>query len=438
VRTALNAGDISPELADKAKEFAQRNGLQIQLDGQNFHYVLFVQNQRLELFATAATADGLASASGLLDVLVTQKIAQLAQTPYLASFAVENEVVEKQKSLNKDGTAVDTNVLILARQPRLFELYGIEAALKRSAPSNLAPGDQTGIKFYFLKGSLYKGENHFAYYTTDKDRRAAIYITAGTTDKLRPTEQDAPAFAMPTRYGRDGTFFDTVESLLLHELSHNHQVRMGWNKDPDKRKQMTEATGFASYVDGKTDQTIYLIKVKAKEQPLQYYRLDSRSVPEKDKRWYRTDAAGKWLDGAGHEVDTEEKAASLTNKQVALQALVTPSSNYFDTPDEIFAEAMKALRMGGDARQSLYILSPQLYKLVKEEDQKEINDAYGCIEVVENRTLIKASKESALAPVVRLDPIFIRGWDGLVVPFSTSALDNLAANETSAQTKAGS
>jgi len=435
VRTALDKGDISAQLESKAKAFAADNGLQVQLDGANFHYLLFAKNERIELFVTAATEQGLASAQGQLDSLISLKENALAQAPYLTAFSQENEVVEKQKSLHKDGTASDTDKVILARPPHLGELYGVEAALKRSNPSYLAAGDKTGVKFYFLKDSLYQEESHFAYFTTDKDGRAAIYITAGTTDKLRPTELDAPAWALATRFGRDGTFFDTVESLLLHELSHNHQTRMHWNDNPDKRKEMTEASGFVSYADQSTHLTMYLIKVKAQDQSLQYFRLDSRSVEEKNKLWYRTDSQGNWLDSGGHGVDSQDRAMSLTNKQVAYSALVSPSSNYFDTPDEIFAEAMKALRMGGDARQDLFALSPQLYKLVKDEDQKELNATYGYIKVVETRTLVSAGQETALEPIVQLEPNFIRAWDGLVVPMSPSAQAELAQAESRAASK---
>jgi len=441
VKAAIGSAEIAPDLETAAKAFAAANGLQIQLDGDSFHYQLFVNNERLELFVTPATSDGLKSADDLLSAAISKKVEALGQAPYLAAFAVENELVENQKSMNKDGTTTDTGKLILARRPKLYELYGVEAALKRSRPSHLAAGDQRGIKFYFLKDSLYKEEGHFAYFTSDKDHRSAIYITAGTTDGLRATELDAPSWAMSTRYGRDGTFFDTVESMLVHELAHNHQDRMGWEKDPVKQKAMNEALGFISYVDEKTRLTVYLIKVKAAasegdiDKSTRYYRLSSRAAPEKDKRWYRTDAAGVYLDSSGKAVDAEAKAEVLTNKEVQLRAVVPPASNYFDTPTEVFAEALKAVRLGGDIRQSLFTLSPSLYKLARDQDQIELNLAYGYVRVVEARTLVKAglNNETVLEPVARIEPTYIRGWDGLVVPYSRAAENTLADAEAKAQ-----
>lgn len=439
VKSAIDSGAIAVDLESAAKAFAAANGLQIQLDGDNFHYLLFANNDRIELFVTPATVEGLKSADDLLSAAISQKIAALGQAPYLAAFAVENELVENQKSMNKDGTSSDTGKLILARRPRLYELYGVEAAMKRSRPSQLAAGDQRGLKFYFLKDSLYKEEGHFAYFTSDKDDRPAIYVTAGTTDGLRATELDAPSWALSTRYGRDGTFFDTVESLLVHEMAHNHQERMGWEKDAVKQKAMNEALGFSSYVDGKTQLTVYLIQVKAAAGEVdtttapRYFRLGSRSAAEKDKRWYRTDAAGVYLDARGQPVDSEAKAQVLTNKEVQLRAVVPPASNYFDTPTEVFAEALKAVRLGGDIRQSLFTLSPGLYKLARDQDQKELNLAYGYVKVVEARTLVKADHESALDPVYRVEPTYMRGWDGLVVPFSRAAENALADAEAKAQ-----
>lgn len=436
VKSALDSADIPAEIEQKARTFAADNGLQIQLDGDSFRYLLFVKNERLELFTTPATAEGLTSAADKLDQAVNAKLAEMATAPCNAKFARENELVEKQKSKSKDGTTTDTDKLILARRPKLGELYGVEAALKRSRPSNMAAGDKTGLKIYFLKDSLYKEESHFAYFTTDKDGRPAIYVNAGTTDGLRPTELDAPSWALSTRFGRDGTFFDTVESLFLHELAHNHQARMAWDKDEAAQKQMNAALGFVSYVDDKTRQTVYLIEVRAADdaadKSLRYFRLSNRSVAEKDKRWYRTDTTGAYLDAAGKIVDSEEKAFSLSNKEVQARALVPPSSNYFDTPSEIYAEAMKALRMGGEARQSLLALSPALYKIVLEEDQKELNAAFGYVKVTETRTLVKAGQESALAPSTRIEPTFMRGWDGLIVPYSPAAASALQQAETQA------
>jgi hypothetical protein len=437
VKSAVDAADVPSDLENQARTLATRTGVQIQLDGEDFHFVLYVKKQRLELFRAPATAEGLTAGAAAIDAAIGEKIKELAQVPYFAAVAGENELVEKQKSLDKHGVASETEVMILARQARLGELYGIEAALARSNPSYLARGKSTGIKFYFLKDALYKEESHFAYFTTDKDGRAAIYITAGTTDKLQPTELDAPVWAAARRFNQDGTFFDTVESLIMHELAHNHQARMGWNDaattdGQSVRARMTEATGFASYTDSTTQQTVYLIKTKGD----QYFRLDSRSTPESQKRWFRSDKNGQFLDATGAAVD---------NQEIESIAVIRPSSHYFDTPDEIFAEALKALRMGGAARQSLITLSPKLYALVKEEDQKEINLAYGYISVVETRTLHKGesaaaagenknTSETSLAVVTRVEPVMMRGWDGTLVTYSAAAADSLAQAEKAAST----
>lgn len=461
---ALQSDSIDNELVINATTYGEANGIQILLQGNQFEYTLYAAGERLVLFKTAATVEGLAQAQQLLTSLVDQKISQLGQEPHRASFSQNNEVVGKQSQWEK-GKLVENNHVILARKPKLNELYGIEAALTSSLPSNLAPDSKFGIKFYFLQEQLYKdSKDAAAYYVfKDKDGRAAIYATPGSLDKLWPTEADAPSWAVKQRTSKDGVFYDTIESLMMHELAHNHQGRMGWD-DSDKKQQMATLTGFAmlSEADGRT---AFFIKVKVNNtsidgqsaDTIELYRLEDGVDHSAGKRWLRVSESGQWLTENGLPAPTADAAKVLSNSQVRAAAVVPPASNYFDTPAEVEAEAMKLYRLGGSSRRLLLQTAPSLYRLVESEDQIEINQRFGAVKVKEERTFIaptegketgESSKETdsqtsqtnqtnnaastiaaATKALERLEPLYIRSWSGKIVPYSNVAAREILSQE---------
>lgn len=418
---ALSSDNVEATLSDQATAFAKANHLQILLENGSFQYSIYAGGEKNVLFSTPATAQGLADAPQLLNNAVDAKIDQLNKSPLKASFSQENEFVEKQHSYDQDHQPIDTDVTILARRPMLHELYGVEAALKHSAPSFMGPGDKTGIKFYFLKEKLYKGDNAAAYYVmSDKDKRASVMINPGALDKLWITEADAPSWAANVRFRlANPVFWDSIESLLMHELAHNHQSRMGWDTDSAKLKSMADKTGFVILeIPGKVRR--YFIKVKGGDGQ-ELFAIDDAA---KSKTWYRVDAQGQPLDAAGLAVPLE-KAKRLSNDEVRKNAIVTPATDYFDTPLEIFADAMKMFRLGGDARLALLSRSPALYDLIKEEDQKEINLFYGYVKVDETRSSISGAQAAESAqpqPAAgnattnqRDEALYLRNWSGQVV-----------------------
>jgi hypothetical protein len=462
---ALQSDSIDNELVLKATAYGEANGMQILLQGNQFEYTLYAAGERLVLFKTAATPEGLAQAPDLLSALVDQKISQLSQGPHRATFSQNNEFVDKQSEFVK-GIPVETKQALTARKPKLNELYGIEAALNSSVPSNVAPGSKFGVKFYFLQDQLYKGNKDAAAYYVykDKDGRAAVYIAPGALDKLWPTEADVPAWAVKQRTAKDGVYYDTIESLMMHELAHNHQSRMGWD-DSDKKKvsEMAPLTGFFMFreADGRT---VYFIKVKVtststdgqSSEAIEFYRLEGGLDHSAGKRWLRVNQDGQWLTENGIAAPTAEAAKVLSNSQVKAAAVVTPASDYFDSPAEVEAEAMKLYRLGGASRRMLLIKAPVLYRLVEAEDQNEINLRFGSIRVKEERALIAPSEDTAIDSQVllfgkpatgqsspnqattaqaatkaieRLEPLYIRTWNGKIVPYSGEVAREILSQE---------
>ncbi len=115
---ALQSDTIENELVLKATAYGEDNGIQILLQGNQFEYTLYAAGERLVLFKTAATPEGLAQAPELLSALVDQKISQLGQGIHRAAFSQSNEYVGKQSELVK-GTIVESNQALTARKPKL-------------------------------------------------------------------------------------------------------------------------------------------------------------------------------------------------------------------------------------------------------------------------------------------------------------------------------
>lgn len=443
---SISGEAVPADLEAQATELAKRTRVQIVETDGRFSYILHAGGESKTLFTTTRDAKGLQEGEARIKELVVQKIKELGEEPFKASFALENELVEEQKSLSAHQS--ESNPLILSRSPQLVELYGIEAALKRSVPSHLAPGDKQGLKFYFLKAPLYKEEVGFAYYATDKDKRKAIYFTPGATDNLRPTEKDAPSWASQSRFKRDGYYFDTVESLLLHELAHNHQERMGWeDQDSKVLDTMSDKLGFVKTQDPQSGVRVFYIKVardkiepqnKSETQaeplptdPYVYFKVERPTNAKLGKRWLRVDLQGQLLDQNGKAVSKVEEAHILSNKEMRAIALVRPATDYFDNPIEVFAESMRLYRMGGEARQLLYQESPLLYKITAAQDQAELDLYFGYFKVFEKRSLYKGDKPVSTTEIDSVQPVFTRDWQGELVRFSPELAEAIKAKEKS-------
>lgn len=479
---SMSGAPVAPDLEEKARQFALETHVQIVEDEGRFNYLLHARGEAIKLFSTAASLEGLQEGRGKLAGVIDEKLKALKEGDLKATFALENELVEEQKSLAvagtdspngevkgdavgevKGGQAKEAKPMqakrILARTPRLDELWGVEAALARSKPSHLAPGDRLGIKFYFLKDPLYKEEQGYAYYTTDKDGRKAIYVTPGATDKLRPTDADAPIWARPTRFKPGGHYFDTIESLMLHELAHNHQERMGWESGDAVMVRMTESLGYVRAVDPQTGVRVFYIKVplapspvsttpsvstppvspseaatafaipaQSTEEKFAYYRVERPVDAKLGKRWLRVNLDGQYLDRDG-KVVAAAKAEAISNADMQKLAMVKPASNYFDNPIEVFAEGMRLFRMGGEARDTLLTEAPLVYQLVKEEDQAELDRFYGFYKVHEKRTLHKDGKPVTTEETDSDQPVYTRNWNGELVKYSAALQEDLRARE---------
>src|SRR5262249_50690257 len=79
-----------------------------------------------------------------------------------------------------------------------------------------------------------------------------------------------------------------------------------------------------------------------------------------------------FLNDSGQPVSEWDEAERHTNQDVKSVAPVTPSTDYFDNPNEMAAEAMMFYR-GGDRTR----LSPALNDVIARFDRLEIDNYYG-------------------------------------------------------------
>ena len=123
--------------------------------------------------------------------------------------------------------------------------------------------------------------------------------------------------------------------------------------------------------------------------------------------WLAIDEQGHYLDKAGHPCPDNDKttAARLDAGQMREAALIRPATYYFSNPLEMAAEALALFREGPEQRRQLLKDSPGLYRFTKNQDQKDINEAYGLSKSGQALYLRLPSGHLAMSTKGRLDEI---------------------------------
>jgi len=83
---------------------------------------------------------------------------------------------------------------------------------------------------------------------------------------------------------------------------------------------------------------------------------------------------GGWIrcDKDGHPIGTK-----ISEEQMRGLALIKPATTYCNNPIEVEAEALTALRLGGATLARFIAECPELYNIVQQRDQEEIDRVYG-------------------------------------------------------------
>lgn len=357
-RETPEKGDGKP--AKTYTSLASEHGLSLKIAPDKIQFTMQLDGQTKVVASCDKTPKGIAEAEKEIRKQTLEKRESI-QKSYGVTFSGNHEEVEKQVTgVGPNETLLRNNKMIHAREPKLTELYGIESALAKSAPSHLDVDGKTPVKFYFLKDTYIEGDTGTTaanFVAKDKNGKAAVYFGPKQSDSRPITEKDAEKLGITDEH--------SMQSLLTHELAHNTVYRLKWDDSTTLERKCKEM-GWAPY-QSPTGETTWIIQAKANE----LYRIDSELTS-----WVRCDDKGSYLNDKGQPVPSEEKALRITPAQMRDRALLRPPTDYFDNPIELFAESMMSFRVSEKRRAEFAKTSPELYKFIREQDQAEIDLAY--------------------------------------------------------------
>lgn len=221
------------------------------------------------------------------------------------------------------------------KTPRVDELVGLEMALKRSAAS-VRTEDDRGTKVLFP--------------TEDTREKAAAYYSS------RHGEKDVVVFD-PSSEGAVYT-----RGVALHEWFHNSQA-VASAEDNQSINKFYADLGFRNQQgqwqirgrDGK-----YYAQAPDQDVSGQWTRVDDQGRPLKADG----SLAASWLDNG---------ADRHTNSEMRNMAAVRPASDYFPSPIEGSADAIRSLRDSQKSRQDLLEADCSTYMSAKIYDQRELD-----------------------------------------------------------------
>lgn len=341
---------------EQAKDdFALKYQILISQDatGKQLTYTIRSGDSNIDVLTSDNSREALAIAEKQIERLAKAKENQL-NADFKLRFSKDNEEVGGQVAIAPDGT-VSHGKMIYARAPFLSELYGIEAVMERAVPSQLTKDGKNGVKFYFLKDSLYQEDRGAtATYThSDREGKPAIYVAK---DGIGATL---------VKKGESFEWQGGIDAhMILHEFAHNSQLRLSLDEEK-KLIQFSNGCGFAPFERPGTNETIWALRSKDGK----LYRHDNEVGG-----WQQIDDQGNLIKSA--ELATD-KTETLDDIEMAKLAEVRPPTYYFDNPVEMAAEGMAMLKESASSRKQLQTTTPVFYQFIKEQDQKDINLAFG-------------------------------------------------------------
>ena len=236
------------------------------------------------------------------------------------------------------------NTLATLKQADEADLRELESALRHSEPSQLDKRGRTGIPVYFL--------------ATNK--------ALGTLGDWELSENGKPSIFVEPAQAHERP----LEEVLIHELAHNAEFRMGFDPANPGSWRIARQIGWHWAFNAQTGEGAWMLR--SAENCQWWYSYDSLRG-----KWFRCNKNATPLDSDGEKVRRRCEAFFASNAEVRALAAVTPPSDYFTNPMEMFAEAIRLFRTSAATRRSLYACNPQLYELVRDQDQREIDKAFG-------------------------------------------------------------
>jgi hypothetical protein len=370
--------------------FSKSNGVEVVQHNNKLEYHL--KGHKEALFTTDASEKGLQEADHKLKQMVQQKEAELHKK-YGATFSINGENAGKQQILSKGGWVNGTDD-VKCRAPNIEEITAIDRALQHSQPT------AHNVKFYITTNEYYKNTGDIADYSsvpsgdshnTAKAGSPAVFINGRNADVYQPDE-------IPGKIPQLTKDHKSLQHVITHELAHHSAASMGWNDDSGPNiegQKLANAMGWRSPVPHTNDTNEWMLEDK---QGHLWKKIETGN------QWTRCDQTGHPIDAKGNKV-SETTAEHCDLGTLKIKADLAPSSFYFDTPQEMYAEALATFRVGPEQRMNLAHSNRKLYNIIKNEDQAEINKAH------------------PVDPITH-QPTYVRDVNGNVVP-NSQAVQNV-------------
>ncbi len=341
-----------------AEADARLSGVETTCSGDRLDFRVTVDGQPKALFSTALSGLDPAAVRARLQELTDGKISELEKR-YQIHIARDGERTTHRYSVSTIRSS-DVPITLEARTPRLNELYVLEAALQQSEPSQLLGMSPRsgGVPVYFIKDL----------------QRIGIAAEWGLNHKEQPAVFVDPIYSASsgqtlTEPSLSGNV-SRLKEILIHEFAHNAAHRLGYDIFSPEKWALIKPMGWHAVWKSDTSELLWL--VQSRESPDYYYR----AVPFL-KRWVRCDRSGRPLTEDGSVTRHLRQAYSADSPTVARLALVPPPTGYFYNPMEEFAEALMMYRFSVARRQALRKASPDLFELIRQTDQQEIDRTFG-------------------------------------------------------------
>lgn len=273
-----------------------------------------------------------------------------------------------QLAVRPGSVKVAPGTTMRAYTPRLGELIALEQALLHSSPSHLRTRHDSdkGITIYFLKDTGTVGAA--ASWGMDPANHPCIFLEPGIVSSPK-----------------------SLWRVLVHELAHNAAYRLGMDLDHLTDWRFASKLGWQTYCNVRTGQSGWLLRTKND----QTFKFASNWG-----LWIHCNRLGDPLDADGKRVKLQKDSQMLSTSKIREIAEVPPCTEYFPNPMEHFAEGLMMFRLGATQREQLMELSPQLYAIIKEADQKELDKTLGDGQYMRNLAgMVIATDKSQLAEI---------------------------------------
>jgi len=358
------------------------------------------KNMRLDTRFGAAVADNLLPSLCLLeppaekivkedkseaDEKRRQELQDRLETKYGVKFSKDGEKLWCEESYRK----------VECRAPKLRELEVLASVLHNAEPSHRTADG--GVKVNFLTENANKIHNHIAFY-----EKGQIFIEPTAQNYKFLWQEEAYTHSLAGKG-------DSLEAILTHELAHNSQENMGWSLSDSKSDKMIE---LGKQYGFKLQQGLWFYEAKTTtdgQHDLFHYKPDLYDGKPDCKPWMRCDRRGLPLNAQGEPVHIS-KAEFIGVEEMRNRAKVKPATWYAVAPWEADAEARTCLQLNRESRARLLTECPDVYAIAKDEDQQEIDKAYGRVEMGPDKGL----------------STYLRGLDGGLKPNTAAAREQIS------------